>query len=112
MTLYTGEQVLETSEAWRAECEARYVLAKGHAERHDFLTLIGAKRGTEAVERIRQHCLEVEPYFVLGLPNKRQRQHYIEQVELRFGPNPRKALEGKILAIHHARVAALDALPA
>lgn len=46
VTLRTGEVVSSASEAWRAECEARHVLAiPGRLARRDYLEGIRKRRG-------------------------------------------------------------------
>jgi hypothetical protein len=103
--LYDGREVDSSSEEWRQQCEAVTILAMSPAAREGFWVRVAQKRGAEAVDVLKRRCLELEPHYVLSLPNKRQRQVYLEHVEHRFGPNPRKTLESKILALHHARVA-------
>ena len=105
VTLYDGREVDSASEEWRAECEARTVLAMDLVKRADFFQLVEAKRGADAVRVLRERCFDLEPHYVLNLPNKPQRTAYLDQVERRFGPNPRKALEEKIMALHRARQA-------
>ncbi len=111
VTLATGEQVPSDSEAWRAECEARAVLAMGLVKRSEFFELVGKRRGDDAAAALKRRCYELEPHFVLGLPNKQQRNAYLATVEQRFGPNASDNLRAKVLAIHHERqaVAAGDA---
>lgn len=43
------------TEAWRHECEVRYVVALGtNAERKSYLALVNERRGTEAAARLRK----------------------------------------------------------
>lgn len=105
VTLYDGRQVDSKSEAWRQQCEANTILAMPLHQRDLFWQDVERKRGADAVSALKARCFEVEPHYVLNLPNKPQRTHYLEQVEKRFGPNPRKSLEAKILALHRARQA-------
>ncbi|MBB3017641.1 uncharacterized protein with PIN domain [Microvirga lupini] len=103
VTLYTGEQVPSDSEAWRAECEARHILTMTQAQRMEFFTMVEKRRGTDAAKALKMRCYELEPHYVLNLPNKQQRQHYLDAVELRFGKNPCDTLKAKLLALHAAR---------
>lgn len=105
VTLYDGRQVDSSSEEWRAECEARAVLAMELHKRADFLKSVEGKRGPDATKALRERCFDLEPHYVLGLPNKAQRTHYLDQVERRFGRNPVDALKAKIMALHKARAA-------
>lgn len=111
VTLVTGEQVPSDSEAWRAETEARAVLGMPQAKRTEFFDLVSKRRGDVAAAELKRRCYELEPHFVLGLPNKHQRNDYLAKVEARFGPNASDTLRAKVLAIHHERqaVAAGDA---
>lgn len=105
VTLYDGRQVDSDSMEYLHECEATAILSMPMPRREAFFQDIERKRGAQALQALKRRCFETEPYYVLNLPNKPQRTHYLEQVEQRFGPNPRKTLESKILALHHARVA-------
>lgn len=103
VTLHDGQQVDSSSEAWRQECEARYVLAKPHFERVEFFALIEVKRGAAAVEALKRCCMDVEPAYVLDLPNKAQRNDYLAKVEERFGHNASNGLRRRILDLHEQR---------
>lgn len=105
VTLYDGRKVDSASEAWRAECEARAILEMDVAKREQFWQAIEQKRGADALKALKRRCFELEPYYVLNLPNKHQRRAYLEQVERRFGPNPAEALRAKVLELHSARQA-------
>lgn len=103
VTLVDGRQVNSSSREWMAECEARTILAMPLPKRDSFWQDIERKRGADAVRELKLRCLDIEPHYVLGLPNVQQRRDYLANVERRFGPNPRQALEAKLLALHHAR---------
>lgn len=105
VTLYDGRQVDSASAEWMAQCEVAYILAKSIHERAKLYELIGQRRGPEALEALKKRCFDLEPYFVLGLPNKAQRQDYLAKVEHRFGPNASNALKAKLLALHAERQA-------
>lgn len=108
VTLVTGERVPSDSEAWRAECEARAILTKSIAQRAEFFELIGKRRGEEAMAVLKLRCYELEPYYVLGLPNRQQRNAYLAAVEQRFGTNASDTLRAKVLAIHGQRQTVAD----
>ena len=55
MTLHTGIVVCNQCPAWRAECEARYVLAQpGKVARAALLDGVEAKRGKAAADELRE----------------------------------------------------------
>lgn len=105
VSLACGRQVLSDSEAWRAECEARFLLSLDLVKRAEMFALIGQRRGEDALTSLKRRCFDLEPYFVLSLPNKAQRNDYLGKVERRFGPNASEALRGKVLALHEQRQA-------
>lgn len=109
VTLVDGRQVPSTSEEWRAECEARTILGTPHEKRHEQLQAIGAKRGVEALERLNTMVDELEPSFVLGLPNRDVRRAYAAKVEYYYGQNAREALEHKVRTLWEARKVASEA---
>lgn len=105
VTLHTGEQVDSASEAWRAECEARHILAMAMPQRDEFFQAVERKRGTDATKALKQRCYDLEPHYVLDLPNKAQRNSYVDAVERRFGHNPAEALRLKVRKLSAERVA-------
>lgn len=109
VTLVDGRQVPSTSEEWRAECEARTILGTPHEKRHELLQAIADRRGAEARERLDRMVDELEPSFVLGLPNRDVRKAYAAKVEYFYGQNAREALEHKVLALWNARKVASEA---
>lgn len=109
VTLYDGTIVDSCSEAWRAEAEARTVLGMDLIKRAEFLKGVEAKRGPDAARALKMRCFDLEPHYVLALPNRAQRLDYIAKVEWRFGPNPAETLKAKVLALHEARVAVANA---
>lgn len=105
VTLYDGRQVDSASHEWMAQCEVAYILAKPIHDRTKLYEVIGQRRGQDALDALKKRCFDLEPYFVLGLPNKAQRQDYLAKVEHRFGPNASDALKAKLLALHAERQA-------
>ena len=105
VALACGRQVLSDSEVWRAECEARWILSLDLTKRAEVLALIGQRRGEEALASLKLRCFDLEPYFVLSLPNKAQRNDYLDKVGRRFGPNASEAIRAKVLAVHEKRQA-------
>lgn len=105
VTLADGRQVPSDSELWRAETEARVILAIPHEKRHELLQGIAAKRGPESLARLQDLMDAIEPAFVLDLPSKDVRRAYAGRVEFYQGQNAREALEGKVLALWEARKA-------
>lgn len=54
MSELTGQPIDTYSEAWRHECECRWLLAlPGKHERHAFLAKVAAKRGQAAADRLK-----------------------------------------------------------
>lgn len=96
VTLCDGRQVPSDSEEWRAECEARYVLAIPHEKRAEFYQRIEARRGADAVKRLKELAYDIEPHYVMGLPSRDHRRHYASKVEHYFGQNARENLESKV----------------
>lgn len=112
VTLYDGQQVDSASREWLAQCEVNYILAKPIHDRATLYDLIGQRRGADALEALKKRCFDLEPHYVLALPNKAQRQDYLSKVERRFGHNASDTLKAKLLELHHARVAASQAASA
>ena len=112
VTLHTGQLVDSDSEAWRAECEARTILAMPFHKRAEFFQLVEQRRGEDATGQIKRLCFEIEPSFVLGMPNRAQRNDYLTKVEQRFGPNASDTLRAKVLALHAERQAAAQPVAA
>lgn len=53
VTLIDGRQVDSSSEPWRAECEARHILAMPNVQaRRDYLAGIQKRRGQQAYEQL------------------------------------------------------------
>lgn len=103
VTLSDGQIVDSSSEAWRAECEARYILSLSMPKRVEQLALITFKRGIDATNRIRKNCYVIEPHYVLGMPNKAQRNDYLKRVRERYGEMAAETLRVKVLELHSAR---------
>jgi hypothetical protein len=114
VTLASGAVVMSDSVEWLHECEARTVLAMPMLKRIEFFEMVGKRRGDDALKALKVRCFELEPHYVLGLPNKQQRNAYLVMVAQRFGDQARERLREKVLAIHEQRqaVAAQDAAAA
>lgn len=103
VTLADGRQVHSDSEEWRAECEARHILAMSMGQRAEFFVTLQAKRGEAAAKALKRRCFDIEPAYVLSLPNRDLRNRYIATVEQRFGPNAAETLKAKVRALHEQR---------
>jgi len=60
VTLRDGRIVCSSCEAWRLECEARFVLTKPDAEKRVYLEAIGKKRGEAARQELRQEMIALQ----------------------------------------------------
>lgn len=105
VVLYTGETVSSNSESWRAECEARYILRLPAASRCNLLHAIEQKRGADGAARVKALVRDIEPYYVLSLPDREQRRSYLAKVELERGSKTSQRLRERVLSIHHERLA-------
>uniref|UniRef100_A0AAU6W2X5 Uncharacterized protein n=1 Tax=Pseudomonas phage Touem01 TaxID=3138548 RepID=A0AAU6W2X5_9VIRU len=113
VTLLDGSQVDSDSEAWRAECEGRHMLtfpiavSQGSAEetRKAALARIAQRRGPEAAVNLAAVMSACEPAHVLALPNKAQRNRYIDTVRHYLGDNAADHLKIRVVALHEARAA-------
>lgn len=90
----------DTTEAFRIDCEARFVLAKGFADRAIFYENIKRKRGNQAVNDLAEHCRRIEPAYILGMQNKVQRLEYLSSYEFRYGEEPARRLRESVLTLH------------
>lgn len=65
VTLITGQQVDSASEAWRAECAARYEEALkvarmgSNRERKEYVNKVRASRGDVAASRLRKVAIQI-----------------------------------------------------
>lgn len=109
VTLYDGRQVPSDSREWREECEARMVLAMPMVERVEFLNKVAKIRKHDGLMALKKRCHEIEPYYVLSLPDKAARNAYAARVAERFGVEVRDALQAKVLAIWEQRKAIASA---
>ncbi|MEN6549431.1 MAG: hypothetical protein ABFE07_25580 [Armatimonadia bacterium] len=107
VTLYDGRQVPSDHVDWMHECEARMVLAMPMVERVEFLNKVAKIRKHDGLMALKRRCHEIEPYFVLDLPDKAARNAYAARVAERFGVEARDALQAKVRAIWEARKAAI-----
>lgn len=103
VTLWDGQQVPSDSEAWRAECEARAVLAVPHEARANMLERIEQKRGAEAKARLKDCMREVEHAFVLDMATRDVRRAYLAKVEHHRGENAREHLELRVKELWNRR---------
>ena len=97
--LHDGSPVSSSSEAWRAECEARLVLRLDVGRQRSFLQLVGERRGPDAAARLKQAMYVVEPAFVLSLATKDARRAYLARAEADRGLQARTHLEERARAI-------------
>lgn len=87
VTLIDGAQVEDTSEAWRAECEARYVfnLPSDYA-REGYLERVASRRGAAAAKELRSLAWWIrEADHVCRLPTKAQRNAHVDGFEAQYG---------------------------
>lgn len=103
VTLWDGRQVRSDSEAWRAETEARALLAIPHEARRELLDKIEQKRGAEARAKVQGAMREVEHAFILDMPTRDVRRAYLAKVELQRGVNAREHLELRIKELWNRR---------
>lgn len=103
VTLVDGQQVPSDSEAWRAECEARAMLAIPHDYRADVFELIERKRGPDAVRQLKANMREVEHAFILDMATRDVRRAYLAKVEHYRGENAREHLELRIKELWNRR---------
>ncbi|QNJ57390.1 hypothetical protein Dolphis_84 [Pseudomonas phage Dolphis] len=114
VTLASGAVVMSDSVEWLHQCEAMAILKLPMVTRITRFDDIGKKRGEGALKALKLRCYELEPHYVLGLPNKHQRNAYLDSVAQRFGNQAKDTLREKVLALHEKRqaVAAQDAAAA
>ncbi len=105
VTLADGTQVASDSEPWRAQCEAYHLLAMPHAKREACLGTIAQRRGEEGMPALRNRLFDLEPAFVLDLPNKAQRNAYVDQVAFHRGQNAADHLRYRAEQLHAERKA-------
>ena len=97
--LHDGRQAYTDSASWRAECEARTILLMDYPKQREFLRVVEERRGADAVAALRDLMHDVEPSFLLGLPDKDARRAYLNRVERDRGLNARTHLETRARAI-------------
>lgn len=105
VVLYIGETVSSSSESWRAECEARYILELPSSTRHRLLGAIERKRGAEGAARVKALVREIEPYYVLALPDREQRRSYLSRIENEHGVRVAEHLRQRVLHVYRERAA-------
>lgn len=103
VSLYSGDLVPSDSLEWQQQCECNYILAMSYPKREEFYETCERRRGEEAVKALKRRIYDIEPFYVLGLPNKALRNDYLSKVERRYGQNAFDALREKVLAIHRHR---------
>lgn len=112
VTLADGRQVLSDSEEWRAECEAMHFLSKGIAQRTEILAALRQKRGDASAEAVQAAMNACEPAYVLSLPNKAQRNGYLDDVARQYGQHAADWLKSRATDLHKARAKSTGAAPA
>lgn len=98
--LFDGTLVPSDSEAWRHECEVRYILNKVGAERDAHLQCIADKRGRASVEQLSKALMAAEPHYILSLPNKIERNRYMERFERAYGAWPAEQVKAAVKDLH------------
>lgn len=101
--LHNGEKVSSTSEDWRQECEARYVLGKSHGQRAVYIGQVKHRRGEPAADRLTKSCNDVEPSYLLGLATKPLRLQYLAEVRRTRGRLAEGRIRDRVLALHERR---------
>lgn len=104
VTLRDGRRVPSDSRDYLLECEAvefwRQLQSAGAREHLDGMK---RKRGEAGVKRILDRIATLEPWLVLDLPTKAQRQAYAARVERKRGKAARLALEEAVKAAFRQR---------
>ncbi|MDD1003601.1 MULTISPECIES: DUF7696 family protein [Pseudomonas] len=103
VTLFNGREVLSSSSEYRAECEARHLLGKPFSEQVRMLERIARQRGAVALAELKATMANVEPAFVLDLPEKLQRLAYLARTEFVIGQKRADQLRTHILHLHERR---------
>lgn len=103
--LHNGEKAGSWSEAWRAECEARFVLGMPLANKSEFFDNVRRRRGEPAFERLKVLVAKVEPHYVLGMPGRDQRRAYLAKVTDLRGVVVAERLRAAVMSLHNAKVA-------
>lgn len=103
VALFDGREVLSNSPEYRAECEARHLLGKPFSEQVQMLERIAQQRGAAALADLKATMANVEPAFVLDLPEKLQRLTYLARIEFVFGQKRTDQLRNHILQLHERR---------
>lgn len=104
VTLIDGRQVANTSEEWRAECEARFVCKMRDRAREQYLESVEAKRGQAAAKALRIAAwwmLEIE--HVCSLATKEARNKYVAEFEDRRGQQAAERLRDLVIRAWKAR---------
>lgn len=101
--LYDGREVPSDSEDWRAETEARHVLGWLPHRRREYVELIAKKRGAAAAQNLRGSMGRLMPAYILDLPNRAQRNAYIDQIGMAFGNEAKEVMKAKVLAVWKTR---------
>lgn len=112
VTLADGRQVLSDSEEWRAQCEAMHFLAKGPRKHAEHLAVVRQRRGDAGAESVQAAMTACEPAYVLTLPNKAQRNGYLQDVANQYGQNAADWLKSRAMDLHKARAESNGTSPA
>lgn len=97
--LIDGRVVASDSQDWMAECEARQVLAWPHEKRTHFFAFATKLRGDDAAQALKARCNNLEPHYVLALPNRELRAAYLERVLNNQGQDASTDLERAVRAL-------------
>lgn len=103
VALFDGRKVLSNSPEYRAECEARHLLGKPFSRQVQMLERIAQQRGAAALAELKATMANVEPAFVLDLPEKPQRLAYLARIEFVTGQKRADQLRTHILQLHERR---------
>ncbi len=111
VTLVDGRQVPSDSPEWLAETEARHMLrfpvaaVRGDTSetRKMALERIGQRRGPEAAAALQERMDAIEPHYVLSLPNRAQRNRYVDAIRYVYGENTAEHLRNRVIALHKSR---------
>lgn len=103
VTLYTGEQVSSSSVEWMRECEARQVLLLDEKERTKVFLSVSKIRGESAADALRQRVIDIEPHYVVCLPDRELRAAYLERFAKNNSTIATKKLEDAVCALWRSR---------
>ncbi len=90
-TLIDGRQVDDSSEEWRADCEARYIVSLPMSKRAGVVDLIGQRRGPEAKRELENMVYRawIDKQVRMVLAMERDDQRVARLLQLEHGGNKR-----------------------